>query len=73
MLEKIGEFYRLTVADSTFKAKMYFQYVAATHQKGYITYLNIGHLEEGLYELTVDGPEGMYSGPFAIVPFYKLE
>ena len=72
-LDKIREFYNLTIADSTFKTKMYFQNVAATNQKGYLTYLNIGHLEAGLYDLKVEGPRGMYPEPFAMVPFYKSD
>ena len=72
-LQQARGFYNLSIADSTFKTKMYFQNVSATKQKGFITYLNIGYLEEGLYELKVGGPKDMYTDLFAIVPFYKLD
>ncbi|MEL7148816.1 MAG: hypothetical protein AAFO69_20750, partial [Bacteroidota bacterium] len=72
-LDKLGEFYRLSIGDSTFSTKGYFQSAPATRQKGYITYLNVGYLEEGFYELRLEGPSGMFSNPFAVVPFYKLD
>ncbi|MEM6831008.1 MAG: hypothetical protein AAF551_10885 [Bacteroidota bacterium] len=71
-LQKTSEFYRLSIGDSTFKTKMYFQDVFSSKQKGFITYLNIGFLNDGLYELQVEGPKEMYDDLFAIVPFYKL-
>ena len=72
-LDKISEFYNISIEDSTFTTKMYFQDVNATKQRGHITYLNIGFLDEGLYELKIEGPEEMYDETFAIVPFYKLD
>ena len=72
-LESVSDFYRLTIADSTFESKMYFSTLAATNQRGYITYLDISFLDQGLYELTVEGPSDMFERAFAIVPFYKLD
>ncbi len=71
MLGQISRFYDLTIADSTFQSKMYFLNNSATGQRGYLTYLNIGYLQEGIYELVVTGPPTMYEDPFAIVPFYR--
>lgn len=73
LLKQLSGFYRLSIADSLFNTKMYFQNVSATSQRGYFTYLNISYLEEGLHELKVEGPEKMFEQPFAIVPFYKVE
>ncbi|MEM9326878.1 MAG: hypothetical protein AAGA85_14525 [Bacteroidota bacterium] len=73
MLQQIASFYRLTLADSTFQTQMYFQNNRRTDQRGYLTFLNIGYLPEGLYELEVSGPEHMYEDRFAVVPFYKLK
>ena len=73
LLNGISNFYRLTIDDSTFRSKMYFHRIASSKQKGYLTYLNISHLEEGLYELTVEGPEEMFEDDAVIVPFYKLD
>lgn len=70
-LQKMSEYYRLTVTDTTLTAKGYFQKNTSTRQKGYVCYLNISFLEEGLYELKLEGPEDMFKDPIAIVPFYK--
>ncbi|UII20711.1 hypothetical protein [Fulvivirga ligni] len=70
-LKKMSEYYRLTIADSTFTTKGYFQNNKATRQKGYVCYLNIGYLKEGLYELKLEGPKDMFKDPVATVPFYK--
>lgn len=72
-LSQISKFYRISVADSTFETKMYFQVANSTKQRGYLTYLNVGYLSEGLYEIHLEGPSEMYEEPFAIVPFYKLK
>ncbi len=71
--EKVGTFYNLSIGDSIYQTKIYFMNAAATSQRGYVTYLNIGHLEEGMYELKLEGPEGMYENSFSVVPFYKLD
>lgn len=73
-LEQLAEFYTLSIDDSTFATKMYFQKNSATGQKGYLTYLNISYLTPGLYELKLSRPSEMYENPtMAIVPFYKVE
>jgi hypothetical protein len=73
-LEQYAAFFQLSIDDSTFDRKNYFQYRSASKQKGYITYLNIGYLKEGLHELKFRGPEKMYGKkPFVTVPFYKLD
>lgn len=72
-LKNISEFYKLTIADSTFETKMYFSNATSTQQKGYITYINIKYLNDGLYELKLEGSENMYEEPFSIIPFYKSQ
>ena len=72
-LNKLSEFYSLSIDDSTFRPRMYFQRANSTNQKGVIAYLDIGYLEEGLYELKLTGPPEMVDDTLAIVPFYKLD
>lgn len=73
LLEGIGTFYILSIGDSILKSQFYFQNRSTISQKGYITYLDIGYLSKGLYELRISGPDRMYKEPFATVPFYKLD
>ncbi|WNB18490.1 hypothetical protein [Marivirga arenosa] len=70
-LKGLSNFYKLSIDDSIFNTKSYFQYNNSTNRKGIITYLNVGYLKEGLYELEMRGPKEMYKNSFAIVPFYK--
>ena len=69
-LDKVSEFYLLSIVDSTLQTELYFHERTATKQRGYIAYVNIGYLEEGLYELVVTTPYDSDS-LHAVVPFYK--
>lgn len=48
--------------------RWFFHYKQHTNQRGYLTYLNIGELEEGPHELKVSLPN---SFNLSIIPFYK--
>lgn len=72
-LQGVSDFYRLSLGDSSFKTKMYFQFNSTTSERGFITYLNIRHLEEGMHELKVKGPDEMYKRPFVTIPFSRVK
>jgi hypothetical protein len=68
----IGEFYKISINDQLVDLpKWYYHYRTSTRQRGYITYVSIADLEEGLYELKVNVPETVRSTPFAVIPFYR--
>lgn len=48
--------------------RWFFQYKQHTGQRGYLTYLNIGDLEEGPHELKVSLPNAFN---LSVIPFYK--
>ena len=51
--------------------RWYFNYKPHLDQRGYLAYLSIKELEEGIHELVVEGPDSLYSTPFATIPFYR--
>ncbi len=53
------------------EVRWYFHYKRHLKQRGYLTYINIKDLEEGMHQVEVRGPEPTYSFPLATIPFYK--
>ena len=51
--------------------KWLFHYKTHLHQRGYLAYIPIDHLEEGLHEVKLLGPKEQYNFPFATIPFYR--
>ncbi len=71
-LMMVKEFYELYINDERVSVeKIYYHYNAETNQRGYLTYLPIGHLPEGVYELTIKGPQPEFKTPTAVIPFYR--
>ncbi|MEQ9404601.1 MAG: hypothetical protein RIM99_13500 [Cyclobacteriaceae bacterium] len=68
----VTEFLKVKLNDTFLDdLKWRFHYKTHTNQRGFLTYINIGALEEGTHELTISGPEKFYSNPFATIPFYR--
>lgn len=71
-LMMIEEFYEISINDQPVDlSKWYFHYRTSTSQRGYITYVPISNLNEGLYELKVGVPKNVTKRPFAVIPFYR--
>ncbi|WP_420319143.1 hypothetical protein [Ekhidna sp.] len=51
--------------------RWYYHYKTQTKQRGYLTYIDISTLSEGMHALEVRGPIERYSSPFAVIPFYR--
>ena len=51
--------------------RWYFHYKDRTSQRGFLTYVNISDLKEGMHHLEVWGPTSEYSFPLATIPFYR--
>jgi hypothetical protein len=49
-----------------------YYYHSKTNQRGYLTFLNLSTIESGTHSLKIAGPPELYSGSFAIIPFYYL-
>ena len=51
--------------------KWLFHYKNHLDQRGYLTYISLEYLKEGLHEVSVYGPGEQYKNPFATIPFYR--
>ncbi|WP_425391649.1 hypothetical protein [Ekhidna sp.] len=51
--------------------KWFYHYKTHTNQRGYLTYIDIGNLSEGLHTVQVSGPSKYYNFSFADIPFYR--
>ena len=68
----VKEFYDVSINDSSqIVDEWFYHYKIQTKQRGYLTYLNISHLPEGMHKLEISGPKENYNSPFSIIPFYR--
>lgn len=65
-------FYSVKIDDQPVNIdRWFYHYKSQTKQRGYLAFIDISDLEEGGHNLTVSGPETLYSAPFADIPFYR--
>lgn len=68
----VKDFYELLLdGERVESSDMYFHYKARTKQRGYLTYIDISDIDEGLHRLTLKGPGERFSYPYAVIPFYR--
>ena len=68
----VKQFYQVLLDDENLgEQEWLFHYKQKTNQRGIMTYLDISDLEKGLHQITVKGPDNMYRGSFAKIPFYR--
>lgn len=66
------DFYQVLVDDKKIDSLQWlFHYKQKTKQRGLLTYLDITDLPKGMHTVKVKGPDEMYPGLFAIIPFYR--
>jgi hypothetical protein len=71
-LHAMSNFYHIYIDDSLLSnLEWRFHYKTQTQQKGILTWINIRNLDEGLYDISINGPKNMYRNPFAKIPFYR--
>ena len=68
----VSEFFEVTLDDEPVSdLDWLFHYKSTLDQRGFLTYIDISDLPEGLHWIDVKGPEHMYNFPFAVIPFYR--
>jgi hypothetical protein len=71
-LHAMKNFYHVYIDDSLVRDLDWrFHYKSQTGQKGILTWIGVSDLDEGLYSLRIAGPDEMYRGSFAKIPFYR--
>jgi hypothetical protein len=69
-LSCIRNFYELSINDSSITAdKWFFHKHPSSSNRGYITYLDISHLKNGMHEVKVDLKNWTFEN-YTIIPFY---
>lgn len=72
-LKAVSQFYHVYLNDSLLKELPWFyHYKVRTSQQGYLAYINIATLPEGVHHVQVGGPPEMYRNLWADIPFYRL-
>ncbi|WP_462249877.1 hypothetical protein [Ekhidna sp.] len=52
--------------------KWYFHYKESSKQRGFLTFIDIGDVEEGLHQLQISSPsDSSFSRPISNIPFYR--
>lgn len=69
-LHVIKEYYKVKIDQKPIETEWLYHYKYATKQRGYLTFINISELNEGLHKVSVSGPEEDASS-LAIIPFYR--
>lgn len=70
----VANFFNVKIDDQEItNLRWYFHYKGRLGQRGYLTYIDISDLKEGLHTIDVLGPESKYSNPISVIPFYKDE
>ena len=68
----IGNFYQILIDGQPIEDLSWlFHYKTHVRQRGYLTYIDISHLPEGMHEVVVRGPDEYYSNAFATIPFFR--
>ena len=68
----VSEFFEVTLNNKPVEdVEWLFHYKSTLDQRGFLAYIDISHLPEGLHWVDVKGPEEMYNNPFAEIPFYR--
>ena len=68
----ISNFFEVTLDDKPMdNLRWFFHYKSHTNQKGFLTYIDISKLDQGLHTLQVKGPESHYNFTLASIPFYR--
>lgn len=68
----IASFFRVELDGKELDSiKWLFHYKTHLDQRGYLTYIPIEELNEGLHQIILLGPSEQYSNPFATIPFYR--
>ncbi|MEQ8469588.1 MAG: hypothetical protein RIC35_00305 [Marinoscillum sp.] len=71
-LHCLKEFYQVKLDDEKLEnINWLFHYKQKTRQRGIMTYIDITNLEQGMHDIRVKGPDGMYRSNFAQIPFYR--
>lgn len=71
-LEVTKKFYHIYLDDSLLtNFPWYFHYNTTTQQRGFLAYIDIRNLDQGMHLLGVAGPPVMYKTNWATIPFYR--
>ena len=70
----ISNFFKVKIdEEEVAEPRWYFHYKGRVSQRGFMTYIDISHLEEGMHNVQLLGPEPRYKFPISVIPFYKDE
>lgn len=68
----VKQFYQVKLDDQQLGEQDWlFHYKQKTNQRGIMSYIDISDLDKGLHYVTIKGPDHMYKGHIAKVPFYR--
>ena len=71
-LEVTKKFYHVYLNDSLLNnLPWYFHYKTSTRQRGFLTYVDIRNLDQGIHTIGITGPPAMYKSNWATIPFYR--
>ncbi len=68
-LHVIKEYYKVEIDQKPIETDWLFHYKYITKQRGYLTFINISGLEEGMHKVSISEPDN--SVVYAIIPFYR--
>ena len=68
----VGRFFQITLDGKLIDANpWYFHYNQHTEQRGYLSYLDISDLEQGMHKLIVRGPKKVWDVRWVTIPFFR--
>lgn len=71
-LQVTKDFYHIYLNDSLLKnLPWYFHYKTSTSQRGFLVYVDIRNLDQGMHSIGIAGPPKMYKTKWATIPFYR--
>lgn len=72
-LNVVSKFYHIYLNDSLLtNLPWFYHYKTKTNQQGYLIYINIKNVPEGLHQLKIAGPKRMFKNSWAEIPFYRV-
>ena len=70
----VSNFFKVKIDDKEITdPRWYFHYKERLGQRGFMTYIDIRHLAQGMHNVELRGPEPQYKRPISVIPFYKDE
>ncbi len=71
-LQTVKRFFKVSIDGVSIPIdQWFFHYKVSTSQRGYLTYIDISSLKEGLHKLSIQGTGERFMNPMAVIPFYR--